>query len=224
LFDTTVLLLLSSPPLSPTSHAFPHKDTATPSSTTARTTTTMPPTRRQEGGRTLGPLLKRGQPTGLSMLLLPLALLLLLLLPALQVRVRSPGAVTVKAAGTFILRPASPFLPTSQAFSPSRLSSSSSASSPSLRRHLSLRMSASAAQGAPKVLCYGEALVDRLGPLGGDPATDLPVVRFFFFFVSPFPSPPFLPFIRPPSFFQNPAYPLISQPFSSFLLPPLAHS
>jgi fructokinase len=25
------------------------------------------------------------------------------------------------------------------------------------------------------VLCFGEALVDRLGPLGGDPATDLPV-------------------------------------------------
>ncbi|GAB5031148.1 ribokinase [Nannochloropsis oceanica] len=33
----------------------------------------------------------------------------------------------------------------------------------------------SAAQASPKVLCYGEALVDRLGPLGGDPATDLPV-------------------------------------------------
>lgn len=25
------------------------------------------------------------------------------------------------------------------------------------------------------MLCFGEALVDRLGPLGGDPATDLPV-------------------------------------------------
>ncbi|CAK6688372.1 carbohydrate kinase [Synechococcus sp. BA-124 BA4] len=27
----------------------------------------------------------------------------------------------------------------------------------------------------PEVLCFGEALVDRLGPPGGDPATDLPV-------------------------------------------------
>ncbi|MCP9826071.1 carbohydrate kinase [Synechococcus sp. EJ6-Ellesmere] len=27
----------------------------------------------------------------------------------------------------------------------------------------------------PQVLCFGEALVDRLGPPGGDPATDLPV-------------------------------------------------
>ena len=26
----------------------------------------------------------------------------------------------------------------------------------------------------PRVLCLGEALVDRLGPPGGDPATDLP--------------------------------------------------
>ena len=25
------------------------------------------------------------------------------------------------------------------------------------------------------VVCLGEALVDRLGPLGGDPASDLPV-------------------------------------------------
>ena len=27
---------------------------------------------------------------------------------------------------------------------------------------------------APRVLCLGEALVDRLGPLGGDPATATP--------------------------------------------------
>jgi fructokinase len=27
----------------------------------------------------------------------------------------------------------------------------------------------------PQVLCFGEALVDRLGPPGGDPATDLPI-------------------------------------------------
>ena len=27
----------------------------------------------------------------------------------------------------------------------------------------------------PQVLCFGEAIVDRLGPPGGDPATDLPV-------------------------------------------------
>ena len=27
---------------------------------------------------------------------------------------------------------------------------------------------------APRVLCLGEALVDRLGPLGGDPATAAP--------------------------------------------------
>lgn len=29
--------------------------------------------------------------------------------------------------------------------------------------------------GAPKVICLGEALVDRLGPLGGDPLLDKPV-------------------------------------------------
>ncbi len=28
---------------------------------------------------------------------------------------------------------------------------------------------------APKVICVGEALLDRLGPLGGDPASDKPV-------------------------------------------------
>tara|TARA_Y100001968_G_C19384382_1_gene732053 strand:+ start:235 stop:1260 length:1026 start_codon:yes stop_codon:yes gene_type:complete len=27
----------------------------------------------------------------------------------------------------------------------------------------------------PKVICFGEALIDRLGPLGGDPSNDLPV-------------------------------------------------
>ncbi|MED5164654.1 MAG: carbohydrate kinase, partial [Cyanobacteriota bacterium] len=27
----------------------------------------------------------------------------------------------------------------------------------------------------PEVICLGEALVDRLGPLGGDPAVDQPV-------------------------------------------------
>ena len=27
----------------------------------------------------------------------------------------------------------------------------------------------------PKVICFGEGLVDRLGPLGGDPEFDLPV-------------------------------------------------
>lgn len=32
-------------------------------------------------------------------------------------------------------------------------------------------------RGPPQVLCYGEALVDRLGPMGGDPATDTPVRR-----------------------------------------------
>ena len=30
------------------------------------------------------------------------------------------------------------------------------------------------APSPPQVLCLGEALVDRLGPLGGDPATDSP--------------------------------------------------
>jgi len=76
-----------------------------------------------------------------------------------------------------------------QAFTSSHLPASSSShsacSSPS--RYLRLRMSTG--MEPPKVLCYGEALVDRLGPLGGDPATDLPVVRFR-------QRPP-LPFVQP---------------------------
>ncbi len=30
-----------------------------------------------------------------------------------------------------------------------------------------------------KVICMGEALMDRLGPLGGDPSLDLPVIDCF---------------------------------------------
>ena len=35
-------------------------------------------------------------------------------------------------------------------------------------------MNINAAQ-LPEVICFGEALVDRLGPLGGDPLVDSPV-------------------------------------------------
>ncbi|WP_320663664.1 carbohydrate kinase [Prochlorococcus sp. MIT 1223] len=32
---------------------------------------------------------------------------------------------------------------------------------------------------SPKVICFGEALIDRLGPLGGDPSVDHPVKDYF---------------------------------------------